>query len=260
MVDHRSIGRAIAPSPSSASSAGRCAWLRSLAIAGALACSWSPMQSFASDDDDWPDDWDIAARAAAVNEGELAFLPADAVDKAHAHLNHIRITADSLEGGWVGLAQCHENLDAVPAAQVLFRPGGIRNLAIADSRNIGRAWVDGHSIQLQDIGPDALLCIEGESQALQQLSAGHYRLRNGPYMRRFLDGYYPMRVALAIDYPADLLQLVGQSPASQPGFNVSRDGASLSVDATFEGRLITCFDFCTQGQDDCADLAPTCGD
>lgn len=232
-----------------------------LALTGALVLVWPMASDAASNDDDWPDwasELDIAAQVADVNEGELAFLPAAAAATAHAHLNHIRITPDSLVGGWVRLAQCHENLDAVPAAQILFRAGGIRNLAIASSRNIGRAWVDGHSVQLQDIGRDALLCIEGESQALQELSEGHYRLRNGPYMRRFLDGYYPMRVALNIDYPADLIRLVGQSPASQPGFSVTQQGTQLSVDATFEGRLVTCFDFCAHGQDHCTEMAPDC--
>jgi hypothetical protein len=93
---------------------------------------------------------------------------------------------------------------------------------------------------------------------LQQLDNGGFRLRNGPYMRRFLDGYYPMRVALSIDYPTDRLRLVGQSPASQPGFSVHVGERRIEVDATFEGRLVTCLDFCTPGRDDCTAMAPAC--
>ncbi|WP_156427850.1 hypothetical protein [Thiohalocapsa sp. ML1] len=213
-------------------------------------------------DDDWPDwareEQDLMEQIAAVNEGDLHFLPAERAVGEHNHLNRIRITRDSLDGGWVTLEQCHENIDAVPAAQILFRAGGIRDLTIASSRNIGRAWVEGHSVQLENVGAEAVLCIQAESQALSDLGDGHYRLRNGPYMRRFLDGYYPMRVTLDIEYPAELIEVVGQSPASQPGFSVRNGGSDLSVDATFEGRLITCFDFCRRGDNACASPAPAC--
>ncbi|MGD2020645.1 MAG: alpha/beta hydrolase [Thiohalocapsa sp.] len=216
--------------------------------------------ALADAEDDWPD-WadepDLMEQVAAVSDGELRFLPAAETDGEHAHLNRIRITEDSLDGGWVTLEQCHENIDAVPAAQILFRAGGIRDLTIASSRNIGRAWVEGHSVQLEDVGRDAVLCIRAESQALRDLGDGHYRLRNGPYMRRFLDGYYPMRVTLDIKYPSDVIQIVGQSPSTQPGFNVQNGGSDLSVDATFEGRLVTCFDFCRRGGD-CAGPVPSC--
>lgn len=219
----------------------------------------APALADAADDDwpEWADQPDLMTQVAAVSDGELRFLPAADTDGEHAHLNRIRITRESLDGGWVTLEQCHENLDAVPAAQILFRAGGIRNLTIESSRNIQRAWVEGHSVQLEDVGRDAVLCIRAESQALRDLGDGHYRLRNGPYMRRFLDGYYPMRVTLDIQYPADVIQIVGQSPATQPGFDVRDGDSDLSVDATFEGRLVTCFDFCRRGGD-CFGPVPAC--
>jgi hypothetical protein len=219
-----------------------------------------PLLGLGDADDDWPDwadEQDLMERIAAVSDGELRFLPPVKADGKHAHLNRIRITEQSLEGGWVALEQCHENIDAVPAAQILFGAGGIRNLSIESSRNIGRAWVEGHSVQLEDVGPDAVLCLRGESQALRDLGDGFYRLRNGPYMRRFLDGYYPMRVTLDIQYPAELIEIVGQSPSTQPGFSVKNGGSDLMVDTTFEGRLVTCFDFCRRG-DDCAAPPPGC--
>jgi len=230
-----------------------------LAAAAVLLGSALPAQAV---EDDWPDGFDdepdLMELTAAVNEGELEFIPAADAVGAHAHRNHIRITTDSLEQGWVGLEQCHENIDAVPAAQILFRNGGVRKLEIASSSNIGKAWVEGHTVQLEDIAKHATLCIRGESQALYRLGDGHYRLRNGPYMRRFLDGYYPMRVALNIDYPADRIRLVSQSPTNQPGFDVHQREHSVDVDATFEGRLVTCFDFCDRTAEDCNDMAPAC--
>jgi hypothetical protein len=208
--------------------------------------------------DDWPEELDLASRVAMVNEGSLEFLPTAAAQGVHYHRNRIRITEDSLSRGWVELEQCHENIDAVPAAQILFRADGIRALEIDRSENIGRAWVDGHSVQLENVGPDAELCIRAQSRALQALGDGLYRLRNGPYMRRFLDGYYPMRVALRIDYPDERLRLVGQAPSAQEGFRVSQSPDGLDVDATFEGRLVTCFDFCDRGDDTCGGMAPAC--
>ncbi|MGB5733237.1 MAG: alpha/beta hydrolase [Thiohalocapsa sp.] len=213
-------------------------------------------------EDDWLDGFDdepdVMALTAAVNDGELEFIPAADAVGAHAHRNHIRITGDSLDQGWVLLEQCHENIDAVPAAQIMFRNGGVRKLEIASSSNIGKAWVEGHTVQLEDIAKQATLCIRGETRALHRLGDGHYRLRNGPYMRRFLDGYYPMRVALSIDYPAERIRLVSQSPDSQPGFDVLQGEHRVDVDATFEGRLVTCFDFCDRAADDCDDMAPAC--
>ncbi|WP_201246640.1 alpha/beta hydrolase [Halochromatium salexigens] len=213
--------------------------------------------------DDWPEGWpeeaDLATRVALVNDGELEFIPTDAAAGAHYHRNRIAISEASLEQGWVELTQCHENLDPVPAAQILFRADGIRDLAVDHSRDIGRAWVDGHSVQLEDVGPNAELCIQAESRALQSLGDGLFRLRNGPYMRRFLDGYYPMRVVLSIDYPAQRLRLVGQTPVTQEGFNVHRTQHGLEVEATFEGRLVTCFDFCERDDESCGDMAPSCG-
>ena len=208
--------------------------------------------------DDWPDELDVASQIASVNEGELELLPTAAADGAHYHRNRIAITEASLDLGWVELTQCHENIDPVPAAQILFRADGIRDLTIDRSQNIGRAWVEGHSVQLEDVGADAELCIRAESRALHSLGDGLFRLRNGPYMRRFLDGYYPMRVALNIDYPEQRLRLVGQTPASQEGFSVDRTSNGLQVDATFEGRLITCFDFCERDDESCGTMAPAC--
>lgn len=208
--------------------------------------------------DDWPEEPDVASQVARVNEGELAFLPTAAADGAHYHRNRIAITEASLDLGWVEMSQCHENIDPVPAAQILFREKGIRDLTIERSQNIGRAWVDGHSVQLEEVSADAELCIRAESRALQSLGDGLFRLRNGPYMRRFLDGYYPMRVALNIEYPGERLRLVEQTPANQEGFSVDRTSDGLTVDATFEGRLITCFDFCERDDETCGSMAPAC--
>lgn len=243
-----------------AASDRRLSWLAILTLMASLSLLAPSLVEAASEDwpDDWPDEPDLASQVALVNEGELEFLSSTAAAGAHYHRNRIAITEASLDLGWVDLVQCHENIDPVPAAQILFRADGIRDLRIDHSRNIGNAWVDGHSIQLEDVGPRAELCIRAQSRALQSLGDGLFRLRNGPYMRRFLDGYYPMRVALTIDYPDQRLRLVGQTPVSQEGFNVASTQGGLQVDATFEGRLVTCFDFCERADETCVAMAPAC--
>jgi hypothetical protein len=211
------------------------------------------------EDEDWPD-MDLKERIASVSDGDLRFVSPERAARSHRHVNHIRIDSRSLAEGWIQLTQCHENIDAVRAAQILFNAETIRDLEVVSSERIGRAWVDGHSVQLTDISPEAKLCIRGETRALFPLGEGRYRLRNGPYMRRFLDGYYPMQVALNVSYPEDRLALVDHQPTSQPGFEVRAASGHVAVDAAFEGRLFTCLDFCEIGYADCEMAASDCSE
>ena len=57
-------------------------------------------------------------------------------------------------------------------------------------------------------------------------------------MRKFLDGYFPMRVSIDILFPANL-SFIAIEPAEQEGFRVIEGKQSLHVDAWFEGRLVT---------------------
>lgn len=188
------------------------------------------------------DDWffeDFEARIEAVSEGELRFLETPPAKKVHHHENRVGIDAASLEHGWVDLQQCHANLDAVPRLEVLFRAGGIEHLKIVSTHNIGSARVEGPSIQLTDVGRQARLCLSARSQALRRNGDGVYVLRNGPYMRRFLDGYYPMRVEMKVTYPCGMLEFVASAPEGQPGFELERTECGVAYDTWFEGRLRT---------------------
>ncbi len=188
------------------------------------------------------DDWffeDFEARIEKVNEGELHFLGEPPAKKVHHHENRVAIDAASLEHGWVDLHQCHANLDAVPRLEILFRAGGIKDLEIVSTHNIGSARVEGPSIQLTEVGRHARLCLSARSQALGEYGDGAYVLRNGPYMRRFLDGYYPMRVEMKVSYPCGMLELVASSPEGQPGFTLEHQECGVAYDTWFEGRLRT---------------------
>lgn len=181
--------------------------------------------------------------AAEVNEGGLRFLTAAPAAPVHHHQNHVVITAASLADGWVRLAQCHRHLDAVPRTQITYGAGRIRAIRVTRADHIGKAWVEGHTVQMEAIAPDATICIEAESRALERDGGGGYVLKNGPYMRRFLDGYYPMRVTMTVRLEAPGLRFRAIEPAPQPGFAVSVDEAGIGFDALFEGRLNTLIRF-----------------
>ena len=161
--------------------------------------------------DDWFED-DLEDRIARVNEGELEFLSVPPAEPFHHHRNALVLDETSLKDGWAQLQQCHEHLDAVPRAQIVFREDRLRDLSITDSRNIARAWVDGASVQLVGVKAGAKLCLNAYSRVLSHNDDGSYSVRNGPYMRRFLDGYYPMRVSVELRCPCGRLQLAGASP------------------------------------------------
>ncbi|WP_296754975.1 hypothetical protein [Thiobacillus sp.] len=175
--------------------------------------------------------------ADAVNEGQLHFLETPPAKPLHHHQNRIRIDADSLATGWVGLHQCHDRLDAVPLLQITFREGYVRDLEIDLASGIGHARVEGASVQLRNVEPGARLCLSAQIRALRNTGNGYFSLFSGPYMRKFLDGYYPMRVTLDVDYPAESLRLIDVSPAPQPGLHSDERPGKIRLDTLFEGEL-----------------------
>ncbi len=89
------------------------------------------------------------------------------------------------------------------------------------------------------VGKGARLCLEAESRALMREADGYYYLRNGPFMRRFLDGYYPMHVTAEIVYPIRHLRITDVQPTVQPGMSVKHAPGIVHIDAWFEGQLNT---------------------
>lgn len=181
--------------------------------------------------------------AADVNEGSLNFLRTPPAKLVHHHRNRFRIDAGSLDTGWVHLSQCHENIDAVPRAQITFREGFVRDLKLDSYNGIESAWIEGASVQLVNVEPGAKLCLSVLTRALRHTGNGYFNLYSGPYMRKFLDGYYPMRVTLEIEYPPQLLKLIDISPSEQPGFKHRESPGSIHLDAVFEGVLLTLIQF-----------------
>ena len=187
--------------------------------------------------EDWfNDDSDLSIED--VNEGELEFI-APITDKSILHSGSVlSITEKSLETGWVGLDQCYRNLDPVGKMDVVHHYKNIKQLKITASGNIGEAKVDGQTIQLEDVSSSAYICVQAEVQILEKTSQDTFVLSNGPYYRRFLDGFYPYHVTVSISYPADKLKYTRISPAPQPLFEVIQQPGKLLVDTWFEGILM----------------------
>jgi len=199
-------------------------------------------------DDAWLDAHE-EAQTATVNEGMLSFLEQPPAETVHAHHNRITLSRQSLHDGWAELYQCHTDLDAVPAAEVVFNAGRVRHLQVEQVTGIGRAWVEGVSVQLEDVTPGAKLCLSGETRVVVPQPDGGFLVRNGPFMRRFLDGFYPMHVTLEIELPPGDWALVRSQPLGQPGFEIVRHAHGLDVEAWFEGELRTEFHFAPTGSE-----------
>lgn len=174
-----------------------------------------------------------------VNEGELTFVKKAKTVDAHHHHNKMTITDSSLEDGWVTIEQCHRNLDVVPLTQILFSKTRSRHLTVSRSENIAKAWVEDNSVQLEDIGRQAVLCITAQIRSFVYNEDGTYSLRSGPFMRRFFDGYYPMRVTMDIEIKTKRLRYYAITPPAQNGFKVWRSAGAIHYEAWFEGRLNT---------------------
>ena len=119
----------------------------------------------------------------------------------------------------------------------------MRDLRVVSFTHIKDAWIEGASVQLRHVEPGARLCLSAQTRALRNTGNGYFNLINGPYMRKFLDGYYPMRVTLDVDYPAQTLSLIDISPSAQPGLGVVKQPGSIRLEAVFEGELQTLIRF-----------------
>jgi len=172
-----------------------------------------------------------------ISEGELRFLPGPPDDPVLHSLNVLSVSQDSIRDGWVLLEQCYQHLDPVPDAEVVYRYKSMRGLRVTSRRNIGTALVKGQSVQLTNVEHNAELCVKAEVRIFHTNENGTFSLVNGPFYRKFLDGFYPFHVTLKIDYPASQLDIIQIKPEAQTGFTVKRSGKTLLVDSYFEGIL-----------------------
>lgn len=177
-----------------------------------------------------------------VNDGQLNFLRSKPKKKIfHSEIN-VTIDQNSIDNGWVSLTQCYNNLDPVPRTAVVYRTYFFKNLKILSSKNIKTSKVSGHKVILNDVSKNASLCIGANARNFYQNEDESFSLVNGPYHRKFLDGYFPYHLNLNIHY-SPLLKFNYSVPKQQSGFKITQLANSLLVDTLFEGKLKTEFRF-----------------
>jgi hypothetical protein len=176
-----------------------------------------------------------------INEGDLTFLDRKKFRDVMHSDNRITITHSSLKDGWVNLDQCYRNLDAFPKVEVVYKYRKMRNLKIQTYKGIKSAMVAGQSVQLEQVKKGATLCVKAQVQSLFKRKSGRFSLKNGPYRRRFLDGYFPMQVTVAVTYPKKM-RIKNISP-NKKGMQITRNKNRVILNAIFEGILNTQIDW-----------------
>jgi len=174
-----------------------------------------------------------------VNEGELEFLSEPPQKPVLHSFNTLTVSQESIQSGWVLLEQCYKHLVPVPDAEVVYQYKAIRDLKITSKRNIENVLVKGQSVQLRNIRQNAELCVRARVRIFYKNPNGTFSLLNGPFHRKFLDGYYPYHVTLKIHYPSHLVTLIQTRPAAQLGFDVTESEDLILIDSYFEGVLNT---------------------
>lgn len=169
-------------------------------------------------------------------DATLHFLQKSPEPPPHFQQMHITIDADSLKTGLVKVDTCHYHLDPVPALQVVFGKR-LKALQIKRADNIEKVWVEGRSVQLQNVHHHAVLCLQLVSKVLDKQEDGAYVMKNGPFMRRFLDGYFPFKLDLSVSYPPALLRFAKMSPAMPSGAITRIDAGEVNLKVLFEGAL-----------------------
>lgn len=173
------------------------------------------------------------------SDSHLKFI-ATPTDKAALHsVNAISISRQSLITGWVELVQCYQHLDAVPVMEVVYHYKNMRNLTIIKKQNIEQAYVQGQSVQLENVTKNARLCVQSEVRIFYKNKDGSYTLVNGPFHRQFLDSYFPFHLTLKINYPSALLEFINSKPSARPGFEIKQSGNTLLIESYFTGKLYT---------------------
>ena len=174
-----------------------------------------------------------------INEGDLNFL-LKPPDKPVLHSrNTLHISQLSIDKGWVALEQCYKNLDPVPVAEIVYQYKAIRKFSILSKKNIDIAYIKGQSVQLRNVSRNAELCISAEVNIFRKDKDNTYKLVNGPFHRKFFDGYYPYHISLNITYPSSGLQLIKSTPQAQQGFNINTSENNIQIETYFEGILTT---------------------
>ena len=224
-----------------------------LALGGALATA--PAMAMDPDDPDYdpleddslwedgpPGPGQVDPEDAQTTSPELRIYaepPEERDTPLHHHDNHLTLDEDSLNDGWVRLRQCHSGLAEIGRMSIVYNEPNIRGLRVASADEVEDAWAEDDRVVVIGVTEASELCVEAEMRVVESRGNGEYVLENGPFMRRFLDGYFPMRVTLTLSWGDLDLSLEDTIPERQPGVDVRGFEHGMILDTTFEGELET---------------------
>lgn len=199
--------------------------LRSLQLLCLLASAQAPMPGVALDFSD------------IAKEGELRFLVENPDPKGYWYSSRVALTEESLRTGEVSLETCHRQLDPIRKVVIAFNPQRLIGLSITSHQGIEAIESEAHRVTLSNVQRGAHICISLTSRALDQVSPSQWQLQAGPLMRRYFDGYLPMKADLKVSWPRNLLRLEATSPAVQPGVAIFASESGAEMLAVFAGRF-----------------------
>lgn len=171
------------------------------------------------------------------NEAKLKFIKPPLNSQPLHSTNKLIISHKSINDGWVDLHQCYRHLDKLPEVDITYYYRSIKNLTLISKKNIDSAIIKDQSITLKNIKDNAEICVSAEVRIFYQNPDQSFSLANGPYHRRFLDGFYPFHVSLNIQYPDQLLSFQKTYPKPTQNFSVTNINNKLLIETYFEGIL-----------------------
>ena len=167
---------------------------------------------------------------------ETRFIKPFDLSKHYYMTNEIKLDNQSLSTGWAKLNQCHYNLDPVARLQIVYHPEHTKNLSIIEDQAIDLSWVEDKSIQMNGLHKGAKICVQADTYVLIPQENG-YKIERGPFMRKFLDGYYPLHVELQINWGDLGLKIAELIPSPQTGVEIELNNQSLHARYWFRGEL-----------------------
>ncbi len=170
---------------------------------------------------------------------EIKFLTEEPEQVPHHHQNQITLSPSSLEDGWVDLRQCHSDIAPIRRMVIAYNEERIEDLQVESTTNIDLAEARGDRVDLRGVHKDSEVCVTARMRVIEHEGDGVYTMENGPFVRRFLDGYFPMRVTMAVNWGDLDLRLEETHPEAQEGFDVVESDHGIILDTLFEGELRT---------------------
>ncbi len=191
----------------------------------------------------WLED-DSSLDSHLVNEGQIKWLPKAKTDSLYTLKNQLTLSPSSQLDGWVKFTQCHHQLDAISKVEIVYSEDTTRNLQVLSHQRIQQVVQQPFSVELTGVLPGAEICISGENKTLHKTATG-WKLERGPYMRRFLDGYYPMQLQETLNWKHSGLELEPSSIQTHLGREsvLNKTEQQLHSNYWFEGILRTKYQF-----------------